>query len=108
MSGVADDPEGAELLEECFAAWRDFPHAARARIQSVCLPMADVEENAAIVNAIQRHAAVIVQKSLAAGPEVRRGVDGRATSTPRASPGPPPALAEDRSDQQDQGHDRGT
>ncbi|CAN5792849.1 hypothetical protein BH23ACT1_BH23ACT1_10110 [soil metagenome] len=67
VSGVADDPEGAEVLEECFAAWRDLPHAARARIQLVCLPMADVEENAAIVNAIQRHAAVIVQKSLAEG-----------------------------------------
>jgi trehalose synthase len=29
--------------------------------------MADVEENAAIVNAVQRHAAVVVQKSLAEG-----------------------------------------
>lgn len=67
VSGVADDPEGAEVLEECFAAWRDLPHAARARIQLVCLPMADVEENAAIVNAIQRHATVVVQKSLAEG-----------------------------------------
>ena len=67
VSGVADDPEGAEVLEECFAAWRELPHAARARIQLVCLPMADVEENAAIVNAIQRHASVVVQKSLAEG-----------------------------------------
>ena len=31
------------------------------------LPLDDVEENAAMVNAIQRHAAVIVQKSLAEG-----------------------------------------
>lgn len=67
VSGVADDPEGAEVLAECFGAWRDLPHAARSRIQLVCLPMADVEENAAIVNAVQRHATVVVQKSLAEG-----------------------------------------
>ena len=36
-------------------------------MQLVCLPMADIEENAAMVNAIQRHAAVVVQKSLAEG-----------------------------------------
>lgn len=29
--------------------------------------MADIEENAAIVNAVQRHASVVVQKSLAEG-----------------------------------------
>lgn len=67
VSGVADDPEGAEVLGECFDAWRELPHAARARIQLVCLPMSDIEENAAIVNALQRHASVIVQKSLAEG-----------------------------------------
>jgi trehalose synthase len=67
VSGVADDPEGAEVLEECLAAWRALPHAARTRVQLVCLPMADVEENAAMVNAVQRHAAVVVQKSLAEG-----------------------------------------
>jgi trehalose synthase len=33
----------------------------------VTLPLDDVEENAAMVNAIQRHATVIVQKSLAEG-----------------------------------------
>ncbi|MDP9019312.1 MAG: glycosyltransferase [Actinomycetota bacterium] len=67
VTGVADDPEGAEVLDECVARWRTLPDAARARIQLVALPMADVEENAAIVNAVQRHAAVVVQKSLAEG-----------------------------------------
>jgi trehalose synthase len=33
----------------------------------VTLPLDDVEENAAMVNAIQRHAQVVVQKSLAEG-----------------------------------------
>jgi trehalose synthase len=67
VSGVADDPEGADVLQECTDAWRELPHAARARIQLVCLPMGDIEENAAIVNALQRHATVVVQKSLAEG-----------------------------------------
>src|SRR5690606_16174598 len=39
----------------------------RSRVHLACLPMADVEENAAIVNALQRHATVVVQKSLQEG-----------------------------------------
>lgn len=67
VSAVADDPEGAEMLEECRVAWRRLPHHARRRITLACLPMADRDENAIIVNALQRHAAVVVQKSLAEG-----------------------------------------
>lgn len=67
VSGVADDPEGAEVLTDCIAQWRDLPHAARARIALVCLPMSDPGENAIIVNALQRHARVVVQKSLQEG-----------------------------------------
>ena len=67
MSEVADDPEGALVLAECQAQWRDLPAAARARVLLVTLPLDDIEENAAMVNAIQRHATMIVQKSLAEG-----------------------------------------
>ena len=67
VSGVTDDPEGAEVLDECIDAWQDLPHSARERISLVCLPMHDTEENAAIVNAAQRHATMVVQKSLAEG-----------------------------------------
>ena len=67
VTGVADDPEGAEVLDECTAAWRALPHAARCHVHLACIPMADPDENAAIVNAIQRHASVVVQKSLAEG-----------------------------------------
>lgn len=67
VSGVADDPEGADVLDDCIARWRDLPQAARARIALVCLPMTDAEENATIVNALQRHATVVVQKSLQEG-----------------------------------------
>jgi trehalose synthase len=67
VTGVTDDPEGAEVLDECISAWRSLAHAARSRIHLACLPTADVDENAVIVNAIQRHAAVVTQKSLAEG-----------------------------------------
>ena len=67
VQGVTDDPEGGEVLAECIAAWRNLPYAKRSRVHIVCLPMDDIEENAAMVNAIQRHAAVIVQKSLHEG-----------------------------------------
>jgi trehalose synthase len=39
----------------------------RRRIHLASLPMDDSDENATIVNALQRHAAVVVQKSLAEG-----------------------------------------
>jgi len=67
VTGVADDPEGAATFEHCIDVWRRLPHAARSRIHLACLPMHDPDENAAIVNAIQRHATVVTQKSLAEG-----------------------------------------
>jgi trehalose synthase len=67
VSGVADDPESAQILEECMAAWRSLSHAQRARVHLACIPMRDPDETAAIVNALQRHAWLVVQKSLAEG-----------------------------------------
>jgi trehalose synthase len=67
VNAVADDPEGADVLNEVWAAWRELPHARRSRVHLSCLPMADIEENAAIVNALQRQATVVVQKSLQEG-----------------------------------------
>jgi trehalose synthase len=67
VSGVADDPEGAEVLDEVVEAWRALPHAQRARVHLCCLPMADVDENAAIVNALQRHSTIVAQKSIQEG-----------------------------------------
>ena len=67
VSAVADDPEGAQVLQDCWNQWRHLPHAVRSRVQLACLPMHDLEENAVIVNALQRHATVVVQKSLAEG-----------------------------------------
>jgi trehalose synthase len=67
VSGVSDDPEGAEVLAECRERWRCLPDTTRPRIHLASLPMDDIDENATIVNALQRHAAVVVQKSLAEG-----------------------------------------
>ena len=64
---VADDPEGAEVFAEVRSAWKALEDDVRARIHLVCLPMDDEEENAAMVNALQRRAGVVVQKSLAEG-----------------------------------------
>jgi len=67
VTDVADDPEGAEVYRECVDQWHALPAAIRSRIVLVTLPLDDIEENAAMVNAIQRHASVISQKSIAEG-----------------------------------------
>ncbi len=67
VAGVTDDPEGAAVFADCLLRWRDLPPSARARILLVTLPLDDPDENGAMVNALQRHATVIVQKSLAEG-----------------------------------------
>jgi trehalose synthase len=67
VQAVADDPEGAEVLGEVERAWHELPEARRCRVHLACLPMVDLEENAAIVNALQRHAAIVVQKSIQEG-----------------------------------------
>jgi trehalose synthase len=66
-AAVSDDPEGVEVLRGAIALWKKLPEAVRSRIHLAELPMDDGQENAAIVNALQRHAYVIVQKSLAEG-----------------------------------------
>lgn len=67
VTSVADDPEAPAVYAAALGAWRALPHGVRHHVQLACLPMRDPEENAAIVNALQRHAAVIVQKSLREG-----------------------------------------
>lgn len=67
VRGVSDDPEGAEVYQRVVAAWRALPLERRRRVQLVSLPTVDIAENAAMVNALQRHATMIVQKSLHEG-----------------------------------------
>jgi trehalose synthase len=67
VAGVSDDPEGAEVLKEVTARREKLTPDQRSRAHLVSLPLEDTEENAAMVNAIQRRSGVIVQKSLAEG-----------------------------------------
>jgi trehalose synthase len=64
---VADDPESAGMFEKCRGEWSRLPPEHRRRVQLLCLPMTDGRENAVMVNALQRHATVVVQKSIAEG-----------------------------------------
>jgi trehalose synthase len=67
VAGVSDDPEGAEVLYEVKAQRGNLPEEKRARVHLASLATDDVEENAAMVNAIQRRSNVVLQKSLAEG-----------------------------------------
>jgi trehalose synthase len=67
MEAVADDPEGVAVWEEIVAAWKVLAEPVRGRVHLVSLPMGDLDENGAMVNALQRRADVVVQKSLAEG-----------------------------------------
>lgn len=67
VDGVSDDPEGAETLRECNAIYASLPAEARDRIHLISIPMDDIEQNALVVNALQRRSDVIVQKSQAEG-----------------------------------------
>ena len=67
VEAVADDPEGRQVLEDSVRAREAVSPWVRPSIHLAVLPMADSEENAALVNALQRQAAVVVQKSLAEG-----------------------------------------
>jgi trehalose synthase len=67
VEAVADDPEGGEVFAEVEAAWHALPRRLRRRVHLALLPMEDPDENAVIVNALQRRADVVAQKSVAEG-----------------------------------------
>jgi trehalose synthase len=67
VESVADDPEGEEVLAEVRDLRAALSTPVRRRVHLAALPMDDVEENAAIVNAIQRRSQIVVQKSIAEG-----------------------------------------
>jgi trehalose synthase len=67
VDAVADDPEGAEILRDSITARSLLPGDARRRIHLATLPLDDLDENALMVNALQRHARVVAQKSIAEG-----------------------------------------
>lgn len=67
VASVTDDPEGLGVLRSVVKLWRELSPSDRAHVEITTLPMDDIEENAAIVNALQRRATIICQKSLFEG-----------------------------------------
>lgn len=66
-TSIDDDPEQPQVLADLNRRRAALPSALRRRVVLAQLPMQDGDENAAIVNALQRRADVVVQKSLAEG-----------------------------------------
>jgi trehalose synthase len=106
-SAIKDDPEAVDVLEELRATYRGLHPAIQDEIALLLLPMHSLEENALMVNALQRASTIVVQNSLregfgltiaeamwkrvpvltnsrACGPrqQVRDGLDGRLIADP--------------------------
>jgi len=64
---VADDPEAAGVLSEIIVMREQLPAAIRRHVHIVCPVLTNERENALTVNALQRRAAVVTQKSLQEG-----------------------------------------
>jgi trehalose synthase len=67
VEAVADDPEGERMLRDAIALRESLPEEPRSRVHLASMPMDDIEENAIMINALQRHARVVAQKSIAEG-----------------------------------------
>ena len=105
--GVADDPEATGVIEELRRHYVGMPPAVQRDIALLMLPMQSAEQNALMVNALQRASTIVVQNSLregfgltiaeamwkrvpvltnsrACGPrqQVRDGLDGRSVRNP--------------------------
>ena len=108
---VDDDPEAQEVLDELRAAYASLHPAVQDDVALLALPMRSRDENALMVNALQRASTVVVQNSLregfgltiseamwkrvpvltnsrACGPrqQVRDGLDGRLIADPQDVP----------------------
>jgi trehalose synthase len=66
-ASIQDDPEGLEVLEELGAAYAGLDPMVQDDVALVTLPMQHPEQNALMVNALQRASSIIVQNSLREG-----------------------------------------
>jgi trehalose synthase len=64
---IPDDPEGENTYAEVRARREILPEAVRRRVHLVMLSLRDFNLNGAVVNAVQRRATIVVQKSLEEG-----------------------------------------
>ncbi len=66
-ASIEDDPEGLEVLRELKAAYAGLEPSLQDDIAIVTLPMASLEQNALMVNALQRASSIVVQNSIREG-----------------------------------------
>ncbi len=66
-AAVADDPEATGVLEDLIHAYQSLPHWLQEDVALISLPMGSRDENALMVNALQRCASVVVQNSVREG-----------------------------------------
>lgn len=67
LRAVADDPRAPAILDDAISRLRARPSALRERIHLATLPSEDPEESAAVLNALERRSAVVLQKSRGEG-----------------------------------------
>ena len=61
---IQDDPEGLQVFEELSVFYADLSPELQEDVAILSLPMNNVQQNALIVNALQRCSLVVVQNSL--------------------------------------------
>ena len=66
-ASISDDPEGLEVIEELRAAYIALDDEVKQDIAMIALPMQNPDENALMVNALQRSSTIVVQNSLREG-----------------------------------------
>ncbi len=66
-AAVADDPEAQDVLRDLSDFYQRLPHWLQEDIALVSLPMGSRDENALMVNALQRCSSVVVQNSIREG-----------------------------------------
>ena len=64
---IEDDPEGLAVLDELRQAYATLHPAVQDDVALVALPMGSLEQNALLVNALQRASTLVVQNSLREG-----------------------------------------
>jgi len=64
---VADDPEGREVLASLCQHYVDLPAHIQRDVALIALPMQNLEQNALMVNALQRASTLVVQNSVREG-----------------------------------------
>jgi len=61
------DVQAEQVFDECLEIWTKLPPQQQKRVHLVQVPMNSPVEHAFIINAIQRHSKVVIQKSVAEG-----------------------------------------